>query len=433
MSRPDRGDMANAGGDKPRPYNTGLKVPTEGVVVDADTPVPQPQAGSPLTGRDILANARALADRIRERDLAARYDELRSLPEDIVAEIRDAGIMRMNMPRIWGGPEMTAMEQVEVIEALSRADASVGWCAFIWADSGIYSGYLDDAVAREMYPRLDMATSGWVHPAGTARRAPGGYRMSGRWMFGSGCGHCDWLVAGCTVVEEDGSVARGADGRAPWRILYARPDDYEIEDTWYTTGLRGTGSNDYRCEDLFVPEERSFSLLEPARRAGTIWARPDHFLRKTAGVPLGIAQETIDVCRRMFSEGEERGTGRPLRDVPRIRAAVAEARVTLGAARSYLFESLERLWGRLERHERPTAEERADAWLSRTNAFQAGRRVVALLYDTIGGSAIYSRRSPLDRHLRDIQTACQHILGQTKMLEDAGSLLLGGEHDQPLM
>ena len=72
---------------------------------------PQPQAGRPLTGAEILANARALAERIRKRDLAARYDELRNLPADIVADIRDAGIMRMNMPTIWGGPEMTAMEQ----------------------------------------------------------------------------------------------------------------------------------------------------------------------------------------------------------------------------------------------------------------------------------------------------------------------------------
>lgn len=401
---------------------------------DAGPPTTRgPQAGRPLSAAEILANADALADRIRERDLAARYDELRNLPPDIVDEIRDAGIMRMNMPKIWGGPEMTAVEQVEVIETLSRADASVGWCAFIWADSGIYSGYLDDAVAREMYPRLDMATSGWVHPAGTARRVDGGYRMSGRWMFGSGCGHCDWLVAGCTVLESDGAVARDASGRAPWRILYARPDDYEILDTWYTTGLRGTGSNDYRCEDVFVPEERSFSLLDPPRREGPIWARPDHFLRKTVGVPLGIAQETIDVCRRMFSEGEERSTGRAWRNVPRIRAAVAEAHLSLGAARSYVFDSLARLWDRLERGQTPTDEERADAWLSRTHAFQTSRRVVALLYDTVGGNAIYTRKSPLDRNLRDIQTACQHILGQTKMLEEAGGLLLGDNGEHPLM
>lgn len=99
-----------------------------------------PQAGSPLTGGEILQNARALSDRVRDKDLAAEYDRLRHMPEDIVAEIRAAGVMRMNMPKIWGGPEMTAMEQVEVIEALARADASIAWCSFIWCDSGIYSG-----------------------------------------------------------------------------------------------------------------------------------------------------------------------------------------------------------------------------------------------------------------------------------------------------
>ncbi len=91
----------------------------------------RPQAGPPLSGAEILQNARALATRVREKNLAAEYDRLRRLPDDIVAEIRAAGIMRMNMPRIWGGPEMTAMEQVEVIEALARADASIAWCAFI--------------------------------------------------------------------------------------------------------------------------------------------------------------------------------------------------------------------------------------------------------------------------------------------------------------
>ena len=386
-----------------------------------------------MSAQEILANARALADRIRERDLAARYDELRNLPADLVEEVRQAGILRMNMPKIWGGPEMTELEQVEVIETLSRADASVGWCSFIWCDSGIYSGYLDDAVARDMYPRLDMATSGWVYPSGQAHRVAGGYRMSGRWMFGSGCGHCDWLVAGCTVFEEDGEVAHDAAGRPLWRILYGRPGDYQIEDTWYTTGLRGTGSNDYRCTDLFVPEERSFSLFDPPRRTGTIWARPDHFLRKTAGVPLGIAAETLDVCRRLFSEGQERNLRRAYRDIPRIQSAVAEAHLILGAARSYVFTALERQWQKLERGEPLTLEERADAWLSRTNAFQAARRLVTLLYDTVGSSAIYTRKNPLDRHLRDIQTACQHIVAQTKMFENAGSLLLGGESDQAMM
>jgi alkylation response protein AidB-like acyl-CoA dehydrogenase len=385
----------------------------------------RPQEGPSLSASEILANAKALATEVRDQDLASEYDRERKLPVDIVAKVRSAGVMRMNMPRIWGGPQMTPMEQVEVIEALCRADASIGWCSFIWTDSGIYSGYLDDAVGREMYPRLDMATSGWVYPMGRAERLDGGYRMSGQWMFGSGCNHCDWLVAGCTVFENGEPVMK--DGRPEWRILMAKPEQYEILDTWYTTGLRGTGSCDYRCENVFVPEERSFSLTDQPRREGSIWKRPDHFLRKMSGVPLGVAGDALDVAQGMLRDKGDRITGQLYRDMTRVQTAVAEAHMKLSSARSYVFSSLERQWEKLERDEPLTVEDRADVWLSRTHAFQTGRDVVRILYDTVGGSAIYAKKSPFDRHLRDMQTACQHLVGQMKTLENAGSLLLGGE------
>lgn len=392
----------------------------------------QRQMGRDLTAGDILDNARALAARVREKDLAAEYDRLRQLPTDIVEDVREAGIMRMNMPKIWGGPEMTPMEQVEVIEALARADASIAWCSFIWCDSGIYSGYLDDSVAREMYPRLDMATSGWVYPIGRAQREGDGYRLSGNWMFGSGSNHCDWLVSGCLEFDGDAPVI-GDNGLPSWRILMAPREDYEILDTWYTTGLCGTGSNDYTVQDLYVPRERSFSLFDAPKREGTIWKRPDHFLRKMSGVPLGVAADALDTARDMLKDKTDRVIGLPYREMPRVQSAIAEAQMMLGSARSYVFTSLERQWRKLERGEELSTEDRANAWLSRTNAFQTGRAVVSLLYDVIGGSAIYSKKSPFDRHLRDMQTACQHVVGQTKSWEGVGALLLGGEGDHPLM
>lgn len=389
--------------------------------------------GRAMSSADILRNAKDLASRIRDRDLASQYDELRKLPADIVEEVRDAGIMRMNMPEIWGGPEMTPMEQVEVIEALARADASVGWCSFIWCDSGIYSGYLEDSVGREMYPRLDMATSGWIYPVAPAHKVDGGYKVSGHWIFGSGANHCDWLAAGCVVVENDEIVVDKNTGLPMWRILMARRDEYELLDNWYTTGLRGTGSIDYRAEDLFVPEEHTFSFQDAPKREGSIWARPDHLLRKMAGIPLGVAADALETARKMLSEKGDRQTGQLYRDMPRVQMAVAEAQSKLGAARSYVFSSLEKQWNKIERGEEPTVEERADVWLSRTNAFQTGREIVSQMYDTVGGAAIYSKKSPFDRHMRDMQTACQHLVGQIKGWEAAGSLLLKGESGHPLL
>jgi alkylation response protein AidB-like acyl-CoA dehydrogenase len=108
-----------------------------------------------------------------------KRDALRKLPVDIVDLLRSAGVLRMTMPKSWGGPEINPMTQVEVIESLCWGDASVGWCSFICCDSGIYSGYLDDAVARELYPDLDMAQSGWVYPAGLGEKVDGGFNQIG--------------------------------------------------------------------------------------------------------------------------------------------------------------------------------------------------------------------------------------------------------------
>jgi len=392
----------------------------------------QPQAADALLNSEqILANAKAVAARVRNADLAARYDELRQLPADIVEQLREAGIMRMSMPRHWGGPEMTSMDQVLVIEELAKADASVAWCSAIWCDSGLYSGYLDDAVAREMYPRLDMATSGWVYPVGRATRVDGGYRITGHWIFGSGANHCDWLAAGCLVQSVDG--APSSDPLDLWRIMLAPRSSYEILDTWYTTGLRGTGSNDYRCDDLFVPDEHSFSFLAPATRAGPLWARPDALLRKMAGIPLGVAADALAVARETMGTKADRVLGLPYREMPRVQSVIAEQHAALAAARSYVFSSLEAQWAKLETGAPLTVEERADVWLARTNAFQTARRVVTALYDLVGGSAVYSRKSPFDRHLRDTQTMCQHIVAQTKGWEAVGSLLLGVDTVQPLL
>jgi len=182
-----------------------------------------------------------------------------------------------------------------------------------------------------------------------------------------------------------------------------------------------------------VPRERSFSLFEAPKLEGTIWKRPDHFLRKMSGVPLGVAADALDTARNILEDKTDRVVGLPYSQMPRVQSAIAEAQAMLGSARSYVFTSLENQWAKLERGEDLTTEDRANAWLSGTNAFQTGRKVASLLYDVIGGSAIYSKKSPFDRHLRDMQTARQHMVAQTKGWEGVGSMLLDGESDHPLM
>jgi alkylation response protein AidB-like acyl-CoA dehydrogenase len=383
-----------------------------------------------LSAADILVNARALA-----RALGRRSDEIeqaRRLPPDVVQMLREAGVFRMNMPRSWGGPEMSPMQQNEVIEHLSKADASVGWCSMIGSDSGLYSAFLDQSVAREMFPRLDMIMAGLVYPVGRAERVEGGYRVTGRWTFGSGCTHCDWLAGGCLVYDRGRPLL--VDGKLPeWRIVIAPPSSYTIHDTWVTTGLAGSGSHDYEARDLFVPAERTFTFRDESRRPGALYRRPDAFLRKMPGIPLGVARAAIDYVIEAARTRFDMPAMVPCTEVPRIQAAVAKAETMLGAARAYVFESLAAQWARLEAGDEPTAPERSSVMLARMNAFQASRDVVSLMYDTLGGSAVYSDKTPLDRHLRDVTTMCQHTMGQRKVREWAGQLLLTGESDAPFL
>jgi alkylation response protein AidB-like acyl-CoA dehydrogenase len=384
-----------------------------------------------LSSADIKRRVGALAEEIRERNLAPEFDELRKLPVDVVEKLREAGVFRMNMPANWGGPEMSSPDQVEVVETLSRADGSVGWCAFIWCDSGIYSGYLDQSVARELYPRLDMSQSGWVYPAGRADKVDGGYNVNARWIFGSGSNHCDMLAGGCTVFE-NGEPRIGRRGTPEWRIMLATPDKYQIEDTWFTTGLRGTGSNDYVAEDLFIPEAHSFSFFEPALRDGPLWKRPDTLLRKMSGVPLGIARDAVDRAVDILKDKVDRVSRAPYREMRDVQSAVAHAEAKLGAARSYVYGSLEAQWRKLERGDDLTEAERAATFLARQFAFQTGREVVQLIYDTIGGAAVYAK-APFDRQMRDMMTACQHVVAQEKTLASVGSLLLGVEGERGML
>jgi len=387
-----------------------------------------PQAGPPMSVSDIYANARALSGYFKEK--STEIEEARRLPADVVARVREAGLFRLTMPRIWGGPELSTIEQVEVIEELSKANSAVGWCVMIGCDSGIYSGFLDDDAGRELYQHLDLATAGWVWPAGRAERVDGGYRVSGQWMFGSGITHADVVSAGC-LVHENGVPAKNAAGAPNWRIMLAPASFFEIQDTWHTTGLRGTGSNDYRASDLFISERHSFSFLEPAKRDGPIWRRNNAILPKVSGVPLGVARSTVDMFAELIQGKIEFPGGRLYKNMARIQSAIAEAEMILGAARSYSFTSIERHWKRLEKNEQPTEQERADLWLSNVNVCQSSRQVIRLLFDAVGGSAIYAKKSAFDRALRDAETWCQHIVGQRRTLEMIGSLLLKSDDAQP--
>ncbi|WP_329204810.1 acyl-CoA dehydrogenase family protein [Streptomyces sp. NBC_00683] len=383
----------------------------------------------PQTAQDILQRARDIAPLLREN--AAEIENNRHLPPHVVSLLREAGVFRAAMPKAWGGPELTSLQQTELVETLAAGDVSAAWCSMIAMDSGIYSGYLHEDAAREIYPDLDMANSGWIYPQGRAERVPGGYRVTGQWRFGSGSTHCDVLVGGCTVYKDGEPEADPVTGEArQWRVMVARPEQYEITDTWFTTGLAGSGSRDYQVADLFVPEEHSFAFHSP-RRGGPLHAAPDAILRKMSGVPLGMARAAIDHVRDMAEHRVDRETGTAWASDVRIQTAVAKADMELTAARNNVYATLSTQWQALESGTEPTPTERVSTALARYHAFRTGRQIVQSLYDLVGGASVYTKKSPLDRWLRDANTMCQHAVAQDSILQLTGNVLLGGKSQSP--
>jgi alkylation response protein AidB-like acyl-CoA dehydrogenase len=377
----------------------------------------------------ILEGARKLVPEVEAR--AGEIASLRRLPADLVEKLRAAGVFRMPMPRAWGGPEMSPRAQTEVVEILSRADPSVGWCAMIGSDAGFYAAFLEESAARALYPGLDLVTAGLLQPAGRAERVAGGYRVSGRWAFGSGCTHADVIVGGCLVCE-DGAPVLQPNGLPTWRIVMAPASAWQILDTWYTTGLAGSGSNDYTVEGLFVPEEHSFSLTEPARRSEALYRFNGMFFANMDGVPLGLARRAIDTARALAEQKLVLPDLVLLKDVPRARAALARAEMWLGAARAYTYETLDRVWQELQAHGALERETRIALALSHVHAFRTAREVAQLMVDTAGTAAIYAS-SPLDRLLRDAITLSQHVVAQERMLETIGGVVVGAESPFPFL
>jgi indole-3-acetate monooxygenase len=385
-------------------------------------------ASTPMSAADIHANARGLSGYLREK--SDEIENARRLPAEVAERLRDAGMFRLMMPKEWGGPEMCPAEQVEVIEELAKANASAAWCVMIGCDSGFFAGFLEDSAAREIYPRLDMATAGSALPSGRAERVPGGYRVTGNWAFGSGVTHADAVELAC-VLYENGAPIRRPEGAPLTCGLLTPTSNVEVVDNWRTTGMRGTGSCDYSVKDLFVPERFLCNIRPPARRPGVLWRRSTNFLPKVAGVSLGAARAAIDYAIDEVKKRVEFPSGRPFRNSGRIQSVIAEAEMMLAAARSYVFLAMEREWKRLENNDQPTVRERADAWLSRVNAGQSAREIIRMLYDGLGSASIYSERSPLDRALRDAETVCQHIVMQRKTLAMIGAMIL--EADTPIL
>ena len=381
----------------------------------------------------VLHNAIALAENIRA--VAGEIESGRRLPEALARELKEAGVFGMAMPRSWGGPELDPLTQFRVLETLGMADGSVGWCAMINCDGGYFTAFLDQDVARTMYPDIRVSTAVTATPLGQAIPVSGGFRVSGQFPFASGCLHSEWVGVGC-LVTQDGSPRRNENGVPMTRQCFVRSSQCEIVDTWHTTGLRGTGSNDVRVTDLFVPAEQTFSFQDPnvVKRSGPLYAFPFMFVAKMSAPALGIARHAVDALiemagrkpARRYTSGDQLEPSKLMRDNISVQEAVGHAESMLGSARAYQFETMGDLWQSLLDGNQLTPVQIARFTAASTHIIGVCADVVQLVCRAAGGTAVY-QKGPFDRCLRDILTMRQHAFATSRTYEAAGRLLLGLE------
>ena len=377
---------------------------------------------SELSADHFLLTATGLVPAIlAERD---NIEQGRELPPGLVQTMCKAGLFSLWLPKALGGPELTAVDFVRIIEAIARADGSVGWCAAVGACYSCFAGYLEESAAHEIYGSGNTILAGTLNPTGRAVAVPGGYRVTGQWSYGSGIQHSNWVIGNCLVF--DGDTARtNPDGSPVIRLMIFPRSDVTVIDTWRVSGLRGTGSHDFRLDGIFVPEQRAITGFGGTpTQPGRLYGLPfTIFSVSLVGVPLGLARAAIDALTELAESKRPMDSKQLLKDKPAIQAAIGRAEATLRAARAFLFEAVQAMWDAAETSA-PSLEQRALVRLSITHVAWAAKQVTEMMFESGGGTALYED-GRLARCSRDAQAVAQHIALTSNNYEFAGRVLLG--------
>ncbi len=343
------------------------------------------------------------------REEADENERLRRLSDKVVGALRESGVMRIASPREAGGVNLHPAVQMEVFAGLARHDVAAGWCAMISAQetSWLASRLPDDAM-DEVFGGEWPITAGSVIPAGSASPGDGGWLVEGRWGWGSGIDHADWVIANAPLADD--SRAEGP----PEFVLAALPAaEVEIEDTWHPLGMRGTGSAHYRVPRQFVPNERRVTPFELPPLRGDGWVLQPSVTFLCAGaiaMPLGLAERALEEVERIAASRVRVGQRAALAEREVFQRGLGAAAAEVAAVRGYGTQLLSEvaelpppsdLAGVVARDAKARA---AAAW-----AQEVAERTARFAHLAAGGDAVHEGH-PLERLVRDAQTMSAHVV-----------------------
>ena len=381
-------------------------------------------------GAELVEAARGLVPMIA--DAAGRIEKDRQIPPEVIEAMHAARLFRMLIPASIGGEEVEPATFFHVMEAIAGADASLAWCLGQNSGVSMAAAYLDPKVAREMFGDARAAVATGAPSAGAkAVVTDGGYRVTGHWKFASGSRHSQWLGGHATVCEPDGSPRLGPNGKAiEQRTMFFPKSKATITDTWQVIGLRGTGSDDYEVNDLFVPEAYSFTRESDAdrRERGPLYRFSifNMFGMAFCAVALGIARSVLTDFI-VLAKGKTPHSQIQLlanNNFVQINIGLSDAR--LGAARAYVLDYYAQLYEQAAAGNMISYAQRIAGRGVTCFAIQQAREVVDFVYHAAGATAVFER-NPYERRFRDLHTVTQQSQAHNTNFEALGQWLLGIE------
>ena len=379
-----------------------------------------------LTEGELLKQAAKLAPVLKER--ASRTEELRRVPEETVADVLGSGLHLAGVPKRYGGLEVSYAAGMDVASELSRACPSTGWCYGLWVAHSWLVGYWAPQAQAEVFGDGPDALLSSSLNAGKSTCEPveGGFRLTGQWEFSSGCDHAAWVMLGAPNI-----------GARSW-VLVPRAD-FEIVDTWYVSGLRGSGSKDISVRDAFIPGHRVLDVNSAGIKDLTGWEQHGQGrYRVPVSTLLGwdLVAPMIGIAQGMVDEFTARltGTSGPGRtaDSAAVHTRLAQASAETDAARVVMQQDIREMLRKGKEGEPFTMLERARFRRDKAFAVQTCLQAVNRLFDLSGGHGIFDS-TPLQRSHRDAQ-AVAHRDGLIMDMggRDYGRVALGLPPEGPI-
>jgi alkylation response protein AidB-like acyl-CoA dehydrogenase len=382
------------------------------------------------TGLSVAERARALQPLISGE--ADEIEQTRRLTPKVTAALIENELYRALLPRSVGGLEVPLEAFMQMQEEIAKADASTAWCLGQCAVCAMTAAYLEPDAANEIF-NTPPGILAWGAIKHEVKVVPGGYMANARWEFASGSRQASWLGAHVKIVEPDGTTRKKKDGSPEIRTVLFPMSSATMYDVWDTIGLRGTATDAYSVENLFIPEKfvAQRDDMNAVREKGPLYKLTTNavFSMGFAATSCGVARATLDAAINLARSKIPQGMG-AMRDNSAVQGVIGRAEASLRAARAYLYATAGEIWRDLERGERITEERRIAIRIAATWTIHQAASVVDTAYHMSGATAVFAK-NPFERRFRDMHAIAQQIQARDTHYEDAGKAILSANLAKP--